>query len=76
MSEFQQPDNFNDDIKSITGFSSICAIKNSGDLGCWNPNSLLFDEMLPKYSKNISQKDSNLHKTCVITTADKLKCWE
>ena len=45
---FEQPENFNKDINYINGFRSLCAIRNSGELGCWNPNSLVFDEIIPK----------------------------
>ena len=41
-----KPDNFKEDIKHISGMRSICAVKNSGELGCWDPNSLLFNELI------------------------------
>ena len=50
-------------------------MKNSGELGCWDPNSMLFNELLPKYKQDIKDIDANLSKTCVITVANKLKCW-
>ena len=40
------PDDFNEDIKQISGMKSLCAVKNSGELGCWNAQTLIFDELL------------------------------
>ena len=40
-------ENFKEDINLISGMRSICAVKNSGDLGCSNTNSLIIDEILP-----------------------------
>ena len=48
INAYEQPDNFNGDIKHLGGFRSLCAIRNSGELGCWDPNSLIFDEIIPK----------------------------
>ena len=42
------PDDFKKDIKHMSGERSICTVKNSGELGCWDPNSLIFDKLVPK----------------------------
>ena len=41
-------EHFKEDIKLISAMRSVCAVKNSGDLACWNTNSLKIDEILPK----------------------------
>ena len=48
ITAFEQPDTFDSDIIHISGFRSLCEVKNSGKLGCWDPDSLIFDELIPK----------------------------
>ena len=43
-----QPEDFREDVKHISGMRSLCAVKSNGDLGCWNTKTLVFDEILPK----------------------------
>lgn len=37
----------------------MCAVKNSGDLDCWNTKKLVFEDILPKYKKDIKFVDNN-----------------
>ena len=54
---------------------SICALKNNGNLGCWNPINQAFDELIPKQSKDIKVVDTNWYKNCVINNSNAMKCW-
>ena len=54
---------------------STCSVKTDGKLGCWNPRTLEFDKLLPKYSHEVKIVDTNKYKTCVITSNNSFKCW-
>ena len=48
LNELEKPEEYKERIKYMSEMKSLCAVKDSGELGCWNPDSLVFEDIILK----------------------------